>query len=69
MRREKSLSKLSEFMAAPGSEKRKGMDVDIDVMCQTCFVYVDTAEYFNIEKLLRWKCPEGHISFIEDFRL
>jgi hypothetical protein len=56
-------------MAAERREPRVGMEVDIDVSCQTCFEYVDTAEYFNIEKLLRWKCSQGHISFIEDFRL
>jgi hypothetical protein len=63
------LSKLADFMAAEKKEPRKGMEVDIDVACQTCFEYVDLAEYFNIEKLLRWKCSQGHISFIEDFRL
>lgn len=56
-------------MALEKKEPRVGMEVEIDVSCQTCFEYVDIAEYFNIEKLLRWKCSQGHISFIEDFRL
>lgn len=56
-------------MQAQQKEPRKGMEMQADVMCQVCHVYVDTAEYFHVEKVLRWRCPEGHTSFIEEFNL
>lgn len=56
-------------MAGQEKQPKKGMEVEADVTCQVCHCYVDTAEYFQVDKVLRWKCPEGHISFIEGFVL
>lgn len=63
------LSKLSDFMQQEAKQPKKGMEVEADVSCQVCHAYVDTAEYFHVEKLLRWRCPDGHTSFIEEFNL
>lgn len=56
-------------MQQEARQPKKGIEVEADVTCQVCHVYVDTAEYFHVEKLLRWVCPEGHKSFIEEFNL
>jgi hypothetical protein len=45
------------------------MDVDGSFYCQTCDLEVDTAEYFNLEHVLKWVCPNGHNSYIEEFKL
>lgn len=54
-----------------GEPKRETptMSLDVDVSCQICFEYVDDATYYPVEKLLKWKCSQGHISFMEEFRL
>jgi len=62
--------KFSEFVAqTQESEKPKGFEIDGAFGCQTCFEQCDIAEYFSVEKILKWKCSEGHISFVEDFIL
>jgi len=63
------LSKLSDFMSSGEQPKAAKIDLEVDVSCQICFEYVDDAEYYPIEKLLKWKCSQGHVSFIEEFRL
>lgn len=67
MRQVRFLSKLNEFHS--GRPAPKGEVIDVDVTCQRCFVPVDEAEYYFVEKLLKWVCPQGHVSYIEDFRL
>lgn len=37
--------------------------------CQICYEQVDGAEYFQVSRVLRWKCSQGHISLIEKFDL
>ncbi len=56
-------------MAGGQAEPPKGMVLDISAHCQICFESVDEAEYFPIEKILKWKCSKAHISFIEEFKL
>lgn len=56
-------------MASQEKKPKKGMEIDIDATCQVCHAYVDGAEYFATEKVLKWTCAEGHDSFIEEFRL
>lgn len=63
------MTKLADFMQGQETTPKKGMEVDCDVQCQICHEYVDGAEYFVVERLLKWKCSQGHTSFIEDFRL
>lgn len=59
--------RFEEFL---GDEtKPVGMDIDFDGSCQLCHEYVDKAEYFPVEKILRWVCSSNHISFVQDFKL
>jgi hypothetical protein len=64
------MTKFSEFVS--GSEKPerpKGMEISGSFGCQTCYEQCDEAEYFMVEKILKWKCSEGHISYVEEFVL
>lgn len=64
------MTKFSDFVAqAQQEEAPKGMPVDGAFGCQTCYEQCDDAEYFRVEKILKWTCSEGHISYIEDFVL
>jgi len=56
-------------MQTQKKEPKMGMEVECDVTCQVCHEYVDGAEYFHVEKLLRWTCSQGHVSFVEEFRI
>jgi hypothetical protein len=49
----------------------KGEEVEGTFSCQKrgCYERATVATYFDKEKLITWKCPEGHINSIEDFRL
>ena len=62
--------KFSEFVSqSQDAEKPVGIPIDGGFGCQVCHEHVDVAEYFNVEKILKWKCSEGHISYVEDFVL
>jgi hypothetical protein len=62
--------KFSDFVAQEQeAEAPKGMVIDGGFSCQECFEQVDEAEYFRLEKILKWKCSEGHISYVEEFVL
>lgn len=62
--------KFSDFVAqSQEAEAPKGMPIDGGFSCQTCYEQVDEAEYFRMEKILRWKCSEGHVSYVEEFIL
>lgn len=37
--------------------------------CQECSATVHEAFYFDEERLLVWRCPEGHKSAIEGFHI
>jgi hypothetical protein len=64
------MSKFSDFVAkTQQDEAPKGMEIDGAFGCQTCFEQCDIAEYFGLERILKWKCSLGHISYIEDFYL
>lgn len=64
------MTKFSEFVAqTQAAETPEGMEISGAFGCQTCHEQVDDAEYFNIEKILKWKCSQGHVSYIEDFVL
>lgn len=70
-RQEKFVSKFSDFLNSQQQqpEPPTGMDIDGSFMCQFCPEQVDEATYFAIEKILLWKCSQGHKSFAEDFSL
>jgi hypothetical protein len=62
--------KFGDFVAqSQEADKPEGMPVEGGFSCQTCYEQVDVAEYFRIEKILKWKCSEGHISYVEEFVL
>lgn len=62
--------KFGEFVAQSQAEETpKGELIEGGFMCQTCHEQCDDAEYFRIEKILKWKCSEGHISYVEEFVL
>lgn len=62
--------KFDEFLSKKAEEaKPEGTVIYGTFGCQSCFDMVDEAEYFQIEKILRWKCQSGHISYIENWVL
>ena len=64
------MTKFSEFVNNSQKEEApKGLEISGAFGCQTCHEQCDDAEYFPIEKILKWKCSEGHISYVEDFVL
>jgi len=63
------LTKFDEFLKAQAKTPTVGMQIDGSFQCQVCREETDIAEYFHRERLLRWKCPEGHLSYIEEMTL
>jgi hypothetical protein len=64
------MTKFSDFVAQTQEEEApKGIHVDGAFGCQTCYEQCDDAEYFRVEKILKWTCSEGHVSYVEDFVL
>jgi hypothetical protein len=61
--------KFKEFKGNQPTVKPMGIPVDGTFRCQLCPLTVDEAEYFQIQRVLRWKCEEGHVSLIEKFDL
>jgi len=61
--------KFSEFNKSSNPPVNPPVELGGSFTCQACDAEVDEAEWFRQERILRWKCPEGHISFIEDFSL
>jgi hypothetical protein len=62
--------KFSDFVGQTSkTEVPKGAIVEGGFSCQECYEQVDEAEYFRIEKILKWKCSEGHVSYVEEFTL
>jgi hypothetical protein len=59
---------FSDFLAhSSDAERPKGTIIDGAFVCQTCNEQCGEAEYFMIEKILKWTCSEGHVSYIKDF--
>lgn len=63
------MSKLDEFIKGQQKSKKVGEPIDGVFACQTCYTEVDEAEYFVNERILKWTCPDNHVSFIEGFSL
>jgi hypothetical protein len=61
--------KFEEFLNKSKQEEVVGDTIDGSFSCHTCRVSVDEAEYFQMQKILRFTCPEGHTTYIEDFKL
>lgn len=60
--------KFSEFIAkTPQQEAPKGEVMYLSLGCQSCAEQCEEAEFFQAEKILKWTCSEGHISYIEDW--
>ena len=45
------------------------VEIEGSFQCQFCGLIVDTATYVPEAKALTWKCPEQHISYIEEFSI
>lgn len=63
------LSKIEEFLKKSPAEVPKGKMIEGNFACQDCFEVVYEGEVFRIEKILKWKCSQGHVSFIENWTL
>jgi len=63
--------KFDEFVSKTKTEPERpeGVAISGTFGCQSCFDMVPEAEYFQMEKILRWKCQNGHISYIENWVL
>lgn len=61
--------KFDEFNKQTAEEVRQAEILDGTYGCQTCDEHVEEAEWFITQKILRWKCSAGHMSFIEEFSL
>jgi hypothetical protein len=62
--------KFSDFLSQTHQQEApKGIEIDGAFGCQTCYEQCDIAEYFAVEKILKWRCSENHLSYIEDFYL
>lgn len=61
--------KYSEFAKASPQTKPEGVVIDGTFGCQRCQEQANEAEWFVNEKILQWSCPDGHLSYIEDFVL
>lgn len=46
-----------------------GEEIGGNFDCQDCIEEVDTAYYDKNNKRLAWRCINGHVSYIEEFRL
>lgn len=45
------------------------MFLDGSFNCQFCDECIDEAAYYAPQKILKWTCEQGHVSFIEEFTL
>jgi len=46
-----------------------GMPIFGTFACQHCELDTDEATYYAVDSVLKWECPDGHVSFAENFRL
>lgn len=51
------------------AEERPEPNITGSFDCQTCNLYAKSAHYDARAQTLRWWCPEGHESLIEEFGL
>ena len=47
----------------------QGMPIYGAFVCQHCSLEAEEATYYATDSVLKWRCPEGHTSFAENFRL
>lgn len=60
-----------EDLGKPKLENPQGEEVGGAFTCQVrdCWSTVSRARYLEEIKVLTWKCEEGHINQVEDFRI
>jgi hypothetical protein len=62
------MSRYDDILGNKGNgPKPVGKKVYLDLTCQVCYKEVLEQEYFPQEGILRYKCEDGHPSFMEDF--
>lgn len=52
-----------------GEEKPQGRKIGGNYRCQFCNLHCSSATYFPSDSVLKYVCDEGHVSFIEGFKL
>lgn len=61
---------FDQFVGADKTvEPEVGVEIDGTFNCQSCSEVVDEALYDMQRRVLKWSCPEGHVSYIKDFSL
>jgi hypothetical protein len=65
------MSNWEGFKKKPLPKDLPPMSVVIDGVfsCQMCSLEAEEADYYPADGVLKWKCPEGHLSFAENFGL
>lgn len=61
--------KFKKQTGEPTGDKPQGRKIGTSFPCQICNKRSDGAMYFPVDSLLRFECPDGHVSFIENFKL
>lgn len=54
---------------SPSDEEPVGMMIAGTYICQFCGNFVLEGKYFPTDSVLTYKCDEGHVSFVENFRM
>lgn len=62
------MSGWDSFKKKP-EQKPESREIGGMYQCQFCPKYVFGATYFPLDKVLKYKCEDGHLSFLEDFRV
>lgn len=52
-----------------GEDKPQGRKMGGSYRCQHCPRSCTEAHYFPVDSILRYVCEEGHVNFIENFKL
>lgn len=49
--------------------KPESMEIGGAFMCEYCRSMVMSADYFPLDQIVTYECVNGHISYIENFKL
>lgn len=52
-----------------GDNKPPFRTIDGTFLCHECRALVTEADYFATDSVLRWKCSNDHVSFLENFQV
>lgn len=63
------MNNWENFKKKEPEAKPEGREINGMYRCQFCQAFVFNATYFPVDKILKYKCADGHVSFIEDFKV